>query len=241
MSGAAAPAVALDVVCKAFDGRAVLADVDLRVDAGETVALIGRSGCGKSTLLRIVAGLLDADRGRVRTVDHVAFGFQDARLVPWLRVWDNVTLGMAGDCGRMTRRARREAAAGALAQVQLADAVDKLPTQLSGGQRQRVSLARALTRRPDLLLLDEPFGALDALTRLDMQDLLAGLRARLGFATVLVTHDIGEAVRLADRILVLADGRIRDEAHADRSSLDGQGRPLGHQALEERLHRALRG
>lgn len=241
MSGDVARAVALDGVCKAFDGRDVLADVDLHVDAGETVALIGRSGCGKSTLLRIVAGLLDADRGRVRTTGRVAFGFQDARLVPWLRVWDNVTLGMEAHAGRMTRRARREAAACALAQVQLADAADKLPAQLSGGQRQRVSLARALTRRPRLLLLDEPFGALDALTRLDMQDLLAGLRARLGFATVLVTHDIAEAVRLADRILVLADGRIRDEVCADRSRLDAQGRPLDHAALEGRLHHALRG
>lgn len=241
MSGDMTAAVAIDDVCKAFDGRTVLDDVDLRVNAGETVALIGRSGCGKSTLLRIIAGLIDADRGHVRTEPRVAFGFQDARLVPWLRIWDNVTLGIDADRGRMTRRERKALAVRALDQVQLADAADKLPAELSGGQRQRVSLARALTRRPRLLLLDEPFGALDALTRLDMQDLLAGLRARLGFATVLVTHDIAEAVRLADRILVLADGRIRDEVRADRSSLDVQGRPYDHQALEERLHRALRG
>lgn len=241
MSGGMTHAAALDGVCRTFDGRAVLADVAMHVDAGETVALIGRSGCGKSTLLRIVAGLLDADRGRVRATDRIAFGFQDARLVPWLRIWDNVTLGMEADGGHMTRRARRQAAATVLAQVQLADATDKLPAQLSGGQRQRVSLARALARRPRLLLLDEPFGALDALTRLDMQDLLADLRARLGFATVLVTHDIAEAVRLADRILVLADGRIRDEVRADRSTLDAQGRPLGHAALEEHLRHALRG
>ncbi len=232
-------AVTLDGVCKSFGGRDVLSDVRMHVGAHETVALIGRSGCGKSTLLRIIAGLLGPDRGTVHTVGRVSFGFQDARLVPWLRVWDNVTLGMGPEGASPSRRARKAIARRALTHVGLADASDAMPAALSGGQRQRVSLARALTREPDVLLLDEPFGALDALTRLDMQDLLAALRAELGFATVLVTHDIAEAVRLADRILVLADGSIRDDIQADRSSLDCEGRPVNHAQLEQRLHDAL--
>ncbi|PAU67265.1 ABC transporter ATP-binding protein [Bifidobacterium criceti] len=232
-------AVTLDGVCKSFGGHDVLSNVRMHVGVHETVALIGRSGCGKSTLLRIIAGLLEPERGAVSTDARVSFGFQDARLVPWLRVWDNVTLGMRPDGASSMRRARKAAAKRALMHVGLADAVDMMPAALSGGQRQRVSLARALVREPQLLLLDEPFGALDALTRFDMQDLLAGLRAELGFATVLVTHDVAEAVRLADRILVLAGGEIHDEMHVDRSSLDDVGRPVGHALLEQRLRDAL--
>lgn len=219
----------------AFDGTPVLRDVSLTIREGEFVSLIGRSGCGKSTLLRIIAGLLEPTEGTVEATAAQAMGFQDSRLVPWIRLWDNVTLGLGG-----TKASRREVARLALDQVQLGDHMDAWPSALSGGQAQRASLARALVREPELLLLDEPFGALDSLTRFDMQDLLAGLCARHRWGVLMVTHDIAEAVRLSDRVLVLADGVIaRDEA-IDRSVLDDEGRPAGHTDIEDRLRAALR-
>ena len=228
--------VALDDVTVAFDGTPVLRGVTLAVRPGEFVSLVGRSGCGKSTLLRVAAGLLAPDGGRVAATDAAAFGFQDSRLVPWMRVWDNVTLGLGGG-----RAARRGLAARALATVGLADHADAWPAELSGGQAQRVSLARALVRRPRLLLLDEPFGALDALTRLDMQDLLADLKRRERWGALMVTHDIAEAVRLSDRICVLRDGVIAADVPVDRSRLDAEGRPEGYGTLERRLRGELRG
>ena len=213
----------------------MLRDVSLEIRPGEFVCLIGRSGCGKSTLLRVVAGLVAPTAGDVEATGRQALGFQDSRLVPWIRLWDNVTLGMAG-----SKAERRNLASLALSQVGLADRMDAWPGELSGGQAQRVSLARALVRRPELLLIDEPFGALDALTRLDMQDLLAGLVAEYGWTTLMVTHDIAEAVRLADRVLVLRDGEVAEELPIDRGRLDEEGRPLGHAALEDRLRKALR-
>lgn len=190
-------------VSRRFDGRDVLAQIDLDIRPGEFIALIGRSGSGKSTLLRILSGL---DHGAIGTV-HVEKGagyvFQDARLVPWKRVWENITLGM-----RASRKERRRVAAEALAEVWLEDKIDAYPGTLSGGQAQRVAICRALLRRPRLLLLDEPFGALDALTRMQMQTLVADLWVRHRMAALLVTHDVEEAILLADRVLVLDQGRI---------------------------------
>ncbi|SOY43194.1 ATP-binding cassette domain-containing protein [Cupriavidus taiwanensis] len=205
--------VALHVrqVVKRYDGREVLHNVALDVAPGEFLAIVGRSGCGKSTLLRLVAGLeavdgggitVDGDAaasGRARQAD-VRVMFQDARLLPWKRVLDNVALGLP--------RARRAEAAQVLAQVGLAERAQAWPARLSGGQRQRVALARALVHRPQLLLLDEPLGALDALTRIEMQALIESLWRRLGFTALLVTHDVAEAVALADRIVLIEDGRI---------------------------------
>jgi sulfonate transport system ATP-binding protein len=167
------------------------------------VALVGRSGCGKSTLLRLVAGLEQADGGRVAIdgagrADALRLMFQEARLLPWKGVLDNVALGLAD----------RDAARAALAQVGLETRAADWPSVLSGGQRQRVALARALVHAPAILLLDEPLGALDALTRIGMQQLIESLWLRHGFSAVLVTHDVQEALVLADRVLVIEEGRI---------------------------------
>ncbi|WP_404991140.1 ATP-binding cassette domain-containing protein [Cupriavidus pauculus] len=195
-------------VVKQYNGRAVLHGVDLQVRPGEFVAIVGRSGCGKSTLLRLVAGLENADDGAVTLDDRngrdlqdsIRVMFQDARLLPWKRVLDNVALGLP--------RERRADAQAVLAQVGLAERAAEWPARLSGGQRQRVALARALVHHPRLLLLDEPLGALDALTRIEMQALIESLWRRLGFTALLVTHDVSEAIALADRVVLIEDGRI---------------------------------
>jgi sulfonate transport system ATP-binding protein len=194
---------------KRYGKREVLSDVDLHMAPGEFVAIVGRSGCGKSTLLRLLAGLEAADAGRI-TLDgqaqaeqqaDVRIMFQDARLLPWKRVLDNVALGLQGP--DVKERARE-----ALAQVGLADRANEWPAVLSGGQRQRVALARALVHTPRLLLLDEPLGALDALTRIEMHRLIESLWQRHGFTALLVTHDVTEAVALADRVVLIEDHRI---------------------------------
>ncbi len=186
---------------KEFGQRRVLDGLDLVVRKGEFVALLGRSGSGKSTLLRILSGL-DSDIAGESTVDGtVSIAFQQPRLLDWRRVWRNVVLGLKVADPRGT--AQR-----ALAEVQLDDRADAWPRTLSGGEAQRVSLARALVREPDLLLLDEPFAALDALTRLAMHRLVRQLWVRHRPAVLLVTHDVDEALALADRILVLDSGRI---------------------------------
>jgi sulfonate transport system ATP-binding protein len=182
-----------------FGTARVLDGVDLTVAPGEVVALLGGSGSGKSTLLRILAGLDPDATGDFTVPRRHAVVFQEHRLLPWKRVLDNVALGVPGD---------RSACTAALAEVGLADRSRAWPAELSGGQAQRVAFARALARSPQVLLLDEPFGALDALTRLRMQELFGRLRARHGFAALLVTHDVDEALLLADRALVLAGGRI---------------------------------
>ncbi|AEE47453.1 ABC transporter ATP-binding protein [Cellulomonas fimi] len=184
------------------DGR-VLRDLDLTIAPGELVAILGRSGSGKSTLLRALAGL-DHDvhgTGTVAVPERVSVVFQDSRLLPWARVLDNVTLGLRGGDARALGRER-------LAEVGLAGRERAWPTELSGGEQQRVSLARSLVREPQLLLADEPFGALDALTRIRMHDLLRDLCARHRPAVLLVTHDVDEAIVLAERVVVLDHGRI---------------------------------
>jgi sulfonate transport system ATP-binding protein len=187
-----------------FGDRAVLDGLDLDVAPGEFVALLGRSGSGKSTLLRAIAGL-DYDvtgTGELHVPDRVSVAFQDSRLLPWLRVLDNVVLGVGGSDAR--DHGRR-----ALAEVGLSGRERAWPSELSGGEQQRVALARCLVRDPEVLLADEPFGSLDALTRIRMHGLLRELCARHRPAVLLVTHDVDEAVELADRVLVLEDGRIR--------------------------------
>ncbi|HSW08145.1 ATP-binding cassette domain-containing protein [Aquabacterium sp.] len=197
-------------ISKAYGERPVLRDVNLSIAPGEFVAIVGRSGCGKSTLLRLLAQLEPADSGRIDADgqqplaaqrDDIRIMFQDARLLPWKRVVDNVALGLAG-------RSARERATEALSQVGLADRAGDWPAVLSGGQRQRVALARALVHAPRLLLLDEPLGALDALTRIEMHQLIESLWRQHGFTALLVTHDVGEAVALADRVLLIEDHRV---------------------------------
>jgi sulfonate transport system ATP-binding protein len=200
--------IRIEGVGKRFGARAVLRGVDLTIQPGQFIAIVGRSGSGKSTLLRMLAGLDQPDEGHV-TLGGVAprdaaagvrIMFQDGRLLPWRRVIDNVALGLP--------RAARPRAEAALASVGLADRAGEWPRVLSGGQRQRVALARALAASPQLVLLDEPLGALDALTRLEMQGLIERLWQRAGFTAVLVTHDVAEAAALADRILLVEDGGI---------------------------------
>jgi sulfonate transport system ATP-binding protein len=186
---------------RAFGERRILDGLDLDIAAGEFVALIGRSGSGKSTLLRALAGLDQDLTGELTVNAAAAVAFQEARLVPWKRVWANVCLGL--------RTADpRSVASAALAEVGLTERADAWPLTLSGGEAQRASLARALVREPGLLLLDEPFSALDALTRIAMHRLVLRLWAHHGPAVLLVTHDVDEALALADRVLVLANGRI---------------------------------
>ncbi|MBV9792383.1 MAG: ABC transporter ATP-binding protein [Actinobacteria bacterium] len=197
-------------VTRAFDGQVVLDHLDLDIAPGEFVAMIGRSGTGKSTLLRALAGL-DPDVGGELAVDATAaVVFQEPRLVPWKRVWNNVALGLRVPDPRAVART-------ALDEVGLAARADAWPLTLSGGEAQRAALARALVRDPGLLLLDEPFSALDALTRITMHQLVLSLWERHRPAVLLVTHDVDEALALADRVLVLADGQI---AHSASIPLD---------------------
>ncbi|MFD8299573.1 ABC transporter ATP-binding protein [Streptomyces bauhiniae] len=205
-----AQAVHVEGLTRAFDGRAVIDNLHVDLAPGEFVALLGRSGCGKSTLLRVLAGLDRDIDGTVLVPRRRAVAFQAPRLMPWKRVWRNVLLGLPG-------KPERALAEQALEEVGLGHRVNAWPKTLSGGEAQRVSLARALVREPDLLLLDEPFGALDALTRINAQRLVGELWQRRGCAVLLVTHDVEEAVLLADRVLVMDGGRI---AHEQRVELD---------------------
>ncbi|MFT8788845.1 MAG: ABC transporter ATP-binding protein [Bifidobacterium psychraerophilum] len=217
-------------IAKIFGGRTVLNDVSLTVRGQDKVVLIGRSGCGKSTLLRLAAELLIPSSGTVRRAEDAAFVFQDARLVPWLRIWQNVTFGCHASASERRERTRE-----ALRSVGLPGRENDWPAQLSGGQQQRVALARALVRHPRLLLLDEPFGALDALTRADMQDLLLELQQRHHYAMLLVTHDIEEAIILGDTVLTLRDGHITDRIDCTGVRHDS----LMHLELRERLKHTL--
>ncbi len=226
---------------KAFGQRDVLKGIELHIEPGEFVAIVGRSGCGKSTLLRLVAELESPSAGAVRLdgqpiAQHradIRIMFQDARLLPWKRVVDNIALGL--DSADAPSRARA-----ALAQVGLGDRAHDWPAVLSGGQRQRVALARALVHSPRLLLLDEPLGALDALTRIEMQQLIESLWQRQGFTALLVTHDVSEAVALADRVVLIEDGRIALDERVPLERPRSRGHPR-FAAIEERiLQRVLR-
>jgi len=218
---------------KSFGTRQVLRDTQLTVAPGEFIAVVGRSGCGKSTLLRLVAGLDQPTAGRLEIDGMAAAGlredtrimFQEARLLPWQRVRANVLLGLP--------KAQAARADAVLAQVGLADRGGDWPARLSGGQRQRVALARALVHQPRLLLLDEPLGALDALTRIEMHRLIESLWQRHRFTALLVTHDVQEAVALADRVILIEDGRIALDERVDLP------RPRVHDAAFAALERRI--
>jgi sulfonate transport system ATP-binding protein len=203
-------------LARRFTLRGVLNGVDLDIRRGEFVALLGRSGSGKSTLLRALADLDHEAQGSgiIVVPERLAVVFQDARLLPWKRVLDNVVLGLKGS--RARERGLR-----ALDEVELAGRAGSWPYELSGGEQQRVALARSLAREPELLLADEPFGALDALTRLRMHALLRRLSAIHKPAVLLVTHDVDEAVALADRVVVLADGRLAADLAVPRGREGG--------------------
>lgn len=210
----------LDVrgLSRAFGRRLVLDRLDLSVAPGEFVALLGRSGSGKSTLLRVLAGLDAVPPGVARLPRRRAVVFQEPRLMPWKTVAQNVALGLRRDDAE-------EAARAALAEVGLAARADAWPVTLSGGEAQRAALARALVRQPELLLLDEPFAALDALTRIRMHALVGDLWRAHRPAILLVTHDVREALLLADRVLILEDGRITHQTEVSAAHPRQHGDP----------------
>jgi sulfonate transport system ATP-binding protein len=202
---------------KSFDDNEVLRGIDLHIPAGQFVAIVGRSGCGKSTLLRLISGLESPTDGTIAfgeqtRAEDIRVMFQEPRLLPWARVLDNVEVGLGRQRASADAKARAESA---LLEVGLGDKRGQWPSVLSGGQKQRVALARALVSHPRVLALDEPLGALDALTRISMQQLLARVWRDQGFTAILVTHDVSEAVALADRILVIEGGRIALDVAVD--------------------------
>ncbi|WP_427168252.1 ABC transporter ATP-binding protein [Streptomyces sp. C1-1] len=219
--------VVVEQVVRRFGDRTVLDGLDLTISDGELVILLGPSGCGKSTLLRLLAGLDRPDGGRVEVPARRAIVFQADRLLPWQRVLRNVTLGLYGSDAE--QRARD-----VLAEVGLAGREKAWPKELSGGEAQRVSLARALVSEPELVLLDEPFAALDAITRLRMHDLVRALRSRHQAAMLLVTHDVDEAIALADRIVVMGNGRIGASHEVDLPAPDREA-SVAREELRARL------
>lgn len=202
------PPIRVERLTRRFGGPAVLDALDLTIGAGEFVALLGRSGSGKTTLLRTLAGLDAVEEGAVAVPSNVAVVFQESRLLPWRRVWQNVALGLDG-------RDARDRAVAALEEVGLGQRLDAWPLTLSGGEAQRVGIARALVRAPEFLMLDEPFASLDALTRLRMQAMVGELWQKHRCAVLLVTHDVDEALLLGDRAVVLDRGRIATELSID--------------------------
>ncbi|WP_368507155.1 ATP-binding cassette domain-containing protein [Bradyrhizobium lupini] len=219
---------------KSYGDNEVLRGIDLHIPAGQFVAIVGKSGCGKSTLLRLIAGLEKFDAGSISLSDAVKpedirVMFQEPRLLPWARVLSNVEVGLGRDRSSSDAHTRADKA---LTEVGLTDKRDQWPSVLSGGQKQRVALARALVSRPRVLAFDEPLGALDALTRISMQRLLERVWRDQGFTAILVTHDVAEAVALADRVLVIEEGRIahdvvvntarpRERGSAELAGLEG--------------------
>ncbi|MDR3300647.1 MAG: ATP-binding cassette domain-containing protein, partial [Candidatus Accumulibacter sp.] len=224
---------------KRFGEREVLHGLDLAVRPGEFVSIVGRSGCGKSTFLRLLAGLEEISAGTIDFDGSPKNGyredakimFQDSRLLPWRSIIQNVEIGLSGDKKEIRKRAYE-----VLKQVGLADRSDEWPGKLSGGQRQRVALARALIHHPRLLLLDEPLGALDALTRLEMQKLVESIWRQHEFTAILVTHDVTEATILGDRVILIEDGQITFDEKVDLPRPREFGQPalaaLGSRVLE---------
>ncbi|EKM0528422.1 aliphatic sulfonates ABC transporter ATP-binding protein [Cronobacter turicensis] len=230
----------LEGVTKRYGEKTILNALDLHVPAGQFVAVVGRSGGGKSTLLRLLAGLETPEGGELRAGnapladarEDTRMMFQDARLLPWKKVLDNVGLGLRGDWQPAARRA--------LDEVGLADRANDWPAALSGGQKQRVALARALIHRPGLLLLDEPLGALDALTRLEMQELIVSLWREHGFTVLLVTHDVSESVAMAERVLLIEDGKIGLDMAVDLPHPRHHGTPRLAELEARVLNRVMR-
>lgn len=228
---------AFSAVTRSFGSKQVLRGVNLKVPAGQFVAIIGKSGCGKSTLLRLLAGLDHPSSGALsfgdggQTKGHTRIMFQEPRLLPWERVLGNVSVGLIGLASGNEALERSRVI---LDEVGLADRAGEWPSRLSGGQRQRVALARALVGQPRILALDEPLGALDALTRIEMQRLLERIWQRQRFTAVLVTHDVSEAVALADRVVVIDEGRIALDLPIDEPRPRRHGAPA-LAALEARI------
>lgn len=227
---------------KSFGTRRVLTHLDIDVPEGQFLAIVGRSGCGKSTLLRLLAGLDEIDAGTLRfgrmsdgsiPRDKVRLMFQEPRLLPWATVKENVDVGL----GRGTSAAPRSTDE-TMKAVGLADRADAWPSVLSGGQRQRVALARALVSKPRLLALDEPLGALDALTRIEMQSLIERVWREQGFTAILVTHDVSEALTLADRVVMIEDGAITLDLDVELPRPRRRG-SVALAAMEERILRRL--
>jgi len=213
---------------KSFGDNEVLRGIDLHIPAGQFVAVVGRSGCGKSTLLRLISGLETPTAGSISfgeeaRAEDIRVMFQEPRLLPWATVVANVEVGLGRGRVQPDAKARAELA---LAEVGLKEKRDQWPSVLSGGQKQRVALARALVSHPRVLAFDEPLGALDALTRISMQRLLERVWSEQGFTAILVTHDVSEAVALADRVLVIEDGRVTHDVPV------GLARPRRHGAAD---------
>ncbi len=229
-AGNAREAIRVSQLHKAFGENHVLQGVELTVERGELLVILGPSGCGKSTLLRVLADLEQPSAGQVSLSAGAAVAFQDARLIPWKRVRENVVFGVSG-----SRAQVRELADSMLAEVGLTEFGDAWPGTLSGGQAQRVSLARALTLHPGILLLDEPFGALDAFTRIKMHALVQRLWREHDLTILLVTHDVDEAVTLADRVIVLDEGRIMKTLRIDLPRPRTRANPEFESARQELL------
>jgi sulfonate transport system ATP-binding protein len=237
-------AITAQRLARSFGAHQVIRGLDLQIPAGQFVAIVGRSGCGKSTLLRLLLRLDQPSSGQFWLGDHpdddrdrdaVRIMFQEPRLLPWASVLANVEIGLA-DRGRSPDSRRR--ALEVLRRVGLAERAGDWPSPLSGGQKQRVALARALVSRPRVLMFDEPLGALDALTRIAMQRLLEQLWLDQGFTAIMVTHDVAEAVTVADRVVVLDEGQVAMDLRIDLPRPRDRGSPEVAR-LEGRILREL--
>ncbi|MCZ4520932.1 ABC transporter ATP-binding protein [Rhodococcus ruber] len=236
MTSTTTSVASLHGIDKFYGSSHVLQGINLSIERGEIVSLVGRSGSGKSTILRVLAGLSTDHTGERHVAGHPAVAFQEPRLFPWRSVRQNVSYGL--NTAGVTGNEALIAADATLDEVGLAEKRDAWPLTLSGGQAQRAALARALVGEPELLLLDEPFGALDALTRLTMQSLLLDLWGRHGFGILLVTHDVDEAIALGDRVLVLDGGAVADTVTVDLPRPRDRGTP-GFSRIRNHLLGAL--